>query len=127
MSAGGRSAEAAANSASGLSTLFKPPNLRNGEYTKRRMTVFRPGGCLAMNNYVKFGILIVAILGTLAWLAAGGSNDTKNYHQTTAARAPKGGGGEEKRPPRGWCNGPGGHDDGGAQRFSSSCPGKAPV
>ena len=26
-----------------------------------------------MNNYVKFGILILAILGTLGWLAIGGT------------------------------------------------------
>jgi cytochrome c-type biogenesis protein CcmE len=37
-----------------------------------------------MNNYVKFGILIVAILGTLAWLAVGGISDTKTYYKTVA-------------------------------------------
>lgn len=37
-----------------------------------------------MNNYLKFGILIVAILGTLAWLAVGGINETKTYYKTIA-------------------------------------------
>ena len=37
-----------------------------------------------MNNYVKFGLLIVAILGTLAWLAVGGISDTKTYYKTIA-------------------------------------------
>ena len=35
-----------------------------------------------MNNYLKFGLLIVAIVGTLAWLAAGGISDTKTYYKT---------------------------------------------
>lgn len=35
-----------------------------------------------MNNYLKFGLLIAAIIGTLAWLAAGGINDTKTYYKT---------------------------------------------
>jgi len=34
------------------------------------------------SNYWKFGILIVAILGALAWLAVGGINDTKTYYKT---------------------------------------------
>jgi cytochrome c-type biogenesis protein CcmE len=34
-----------------------------------------------MNNYFKFGILIVIILGTLAWLAVGGISDTKTYYK----------------------------------------------
>jgi cytochrome c-type biogenesis protein CcmE len=37
-----------------------------------------------MNNYVKFGLLIAAILGTLAWLAVGGISDTKTYYKTIA-------------------------------------------
>jgi cytochrome c-type biogenesis protein CcmE len=37
-----------------------------------------------MNNYLKFGLLIAAIIGTLAWLAAGGINDTKTYYKTIA-------------------------------------------
>ncbi len=34
-----------------------------------------------MKTYVKFGILVVAIVGTLAWLAAGGVNETKTYYK----------------------------------------------
>src|SRR5258708_17489674 len=37
-----------------------------------------------MNNYVKFGLLIVAILGALGWLAVGGISDTKTYYKTIA-------------------------------------------
>ena len=37
-----------------------------------------------MNNYVKFGILIAAILGVLSWLAVGGISDTKTYYKTIA-------------------------------------------
>jgi cytochrome c-type biogenesis protein CcmE len=37
-----------------------------------------------MKTYAKFGLLIVAILGTLAWLAAGGINETKTYYKTVS-------------------------------------------
>ena len=37
-----------------------------------------------MKTYAKFGLLIVAIIGTLAWLAAGGINETKTYYKTVA-------------------------------------------
>jgi cytochrome c-type biogenesis protein CcmE len=37
-----------------------------------------------MNNYVKFGLLIAAIIGTLAWLAVGGVNESKTYYKTIA-------------------------------------------
>ena len=37
-----------------------------------------------MNKQVKFGVLITAILGTLAWLAVGGVNDTSTYYKTVA-------------------------------------------
>ncbi len=37
-----------------------------------------------MKPYVKFGLLITVIIGTLAWLAAGGINDTKTYYKTVA-------------------------------------------
>jgi len=37
-----------------------------------------------MKNYVKFGLLITAVLGTLAWLAVGGISDTKTYYKTIA-------------------------------------------
>ena len=50
-----------------------------------------------MNNYVKFGILIVAILGTLAWLAAGGVNETKTYYKTIAELNQMGNSAQEKR------------------------------
>lgn len=50
-----------------------------------------------MNNYVKFGILIVAILGTLAWLAAGGISDTKTYYKTIAELNQMGDGAKDKR------------------------------
>lgn len=33
-----------------------------------------------MKPYAKFGLLVVAILGTLGWLAAGGINETKTYY-----------------------------------------------
>lgn len=37
-----------------------------------------------MNTYMKFGALIVIIVGTLAWLAVGGINQTKSYYKTVA-------------------------------------------
>lgn len=37
-----------------------------------------------MKNYLKFGALIVVILGALAWLAVGGISDTKTYYKTIA-------------------------------------------
>ncbi len=37
-----------------------------------------------MNTYVKFGLLIAVILGTLAWLAIGGISETKTYYMTIA-------------------------------------------
>jgi len=37
-----------------------------------------------MNTYVKFGLLMTAIIGTLVWLAAGGINETKTYYKTVA-------------------------------------------
>ena len=37
-----------------------------------------------MKNYVKFGLLITAVLGTLAWLAVGGISETKTYYKTIA-------------------------------------------
>ena len=35
-----------------------------------------------MKPYAKFAILVVAIVGVLGWLAAGGINDTKTYYKT---------------------------------------------
>jgi cytochrome c-type biogenesis protein CcmE len=34
-----------------------------------------------MKTYAKFAILVVAIVGTLAWLAAGGISETKTYYK----------------------------------------------
>src|SRR5438105_10382079 len=35
-----------------------------------------------MNTYVKFGILMILVIGSLIWLAAGGISDTKTYYKT---------------------------------------------
>ncbi|HYP13766.1 MAG TPA: cytochrome c maturation protein CcmE [Bryobacteraceae bacterium] len=35
-----------------------------------------------MKPYVKFTAVVVVIIGTLAWLAAGGINETKTYYKT---------------------------------------------
>lgn len=37
-----------------------------------------------MNTYAKFALLVVAIVGTLAWLAAGGIKESKTYYRTIA-------------------------------------------
>ena len=37
-----------------------------------------------MNTYTKFGALMAIIVGTLAWLAVGGVNDSKTYYNTVA-------------------------------------------
>jgi len=37
-----------------------------------------------VNKNVKFGLIIVAILGTLGWLAAGGINQTASYYKENA-------------------------------------------
>lgn len=37
-----------------------------------------------MKTYAKFALLVVAIVGTLAWLAVGGINETKTYYKTIA-------------------------------------------
>ena len=50
-----------------------------------------------MKNYVKFGLLIVAILGTLAWLAVGGISETKTYYKTVAELKQLGKDATEKR------------------------------
>jgi|SRR5581483_10587525 len=44
-----------------------------------------------MNKYLKFGLLITVILGTLAWLAVGGISDSKTYYMTISevANLPK--------------------------------------
>ncbi len=35
-----------------------------------------------MKPYMKFGILIAVVVGTLGWLAVGGVEDTKTYYKT---------------------------------------------
>lgn len=37
-----------------------------------------------MKTWAKFALLVVAIVGTLAWLAIGGINETKTYYKTIA-------------------------------------------
>ena len=50
-----------------------------------------------MNKYVKFGLPIAAILGTLGWLAAGGISDTKTYYKSIAELNQMGNQAQEKR------------------------------
>jgi cytochrome c-type biogenesis protein CcmE len=50
-----------------------------------------------MNTYLKFGLLIAAILGTLAWLAVGGISETKTYYKTIAELKDLGEQGKERR------------------------------
>lgn len=35
-----------------------------------------------MNTYVKFGAVVVVVIGVLAWLAMGGINESKTYYKT---------------------------------------------
>jgi cytochrome c-type biogenesis protein CcmE len=35
-----------------------------------------------VKTYVKFGVLVVAVIGILVWLAAGGVNEAKTYYKT---------------------------------------------
>ena len=37
-----------------------------------------------MHKNIKFGLIIVVILGTLGWLAAGGINQTASYYKEIA-------------------------------------------
>lgn len=50
-----------------------------------------------MKNYLKFGLLVVVILGTLAWLAVGGISETKTYYKTIAELKQMGNTAQEKR------------------------------
>jgi cytochrome c-type biogenesis protein CcmE len=43
-----------------------------------------------MKTYAKFGALVVAIIGTLTWLAASGINETKTYYKTVTELAAMG-------------------------------------
>ncbi len=37
-----------------------------------------------MNTYLKFGLLVTVIIGTLAWLASDGISETATYYKTVA-------------------------------------------
>jgi cytochrome c-type biogenesis protein CcmE len=50
-----------------------------------------------MNKYLKFGLPIAAILGTLGWLAAGGVSDSKTYYKSISELNQMGGQAQEKR------------------------------
>ena len=50
-----------------------------------------------MNKYVKFGLPIAAIVGTLGWLAAGGVSDSKTYYKTIAEVGQMGSQAQDKR------------------------------
>jgi cytochrome c-type biogenesis protein CcmE len=50
-----------------------------------------------MKTYVKFGALVVAIIGTLVWLAAGGISETKTYYKTISELGKMGSGAMGKR------------------------------
>jgi cytochrome c-type biogenesis protein CcmE len=43
-----------------------------------------------MKKYWKFAVLVVVIVGSLLWLAAGGINETKTYYKTVAELAKMG-------------------------------------
>jgi len=50
-----------------------------------------------MKTYLKFGILVVGIIGTLGWLAAGGVSETKTYYKTIAEVSQMGASAHDKR------------------------------
>jgi cytochrome c-type biogenesis protein CcmE len=50
-----------------------------------------------MKTYGKFAALIVVIVGTLVWLAAGGVNESKTYYKTVQEIRQMGDGAMEKR------------------------------
>lgn len=50
-----------------------------------------------MNTYLKFGILMALIVGSLVWLAVGGISDTKTYYKTIAELQQMGKSAEGKR------------------------------
>ena len=49
-----------------------------------------------MKPWMKFAVLVVAIIGTLTWLAAGGINETKTYYKTIAEVAAMGDAAKDK-------------------------------
>ena len=50
-----------------------------------------------MKTYVKFAALIVVIVGTLVWLAAGGINESKTYYATVQEVSQMGNGALDRR------------------------------
>jgi len=50
-----------------------------------------------MRSYGKFAALIVVLVGTLVWLAAGGISESKTYYKTIAEVQQMGPGGDGKR------------------------------
>src|SRR5260370_32119747 len=40
------------------------------------------GQAQSMNAYVKFGAVVVVVIGVLVWLAVGGNNESKSYFKT---------------------------------------------
>jgi cytochrome c-type biogenesis protein CcmE len=50
-----------------------------------------------MKTYLKFGFLIVAILGTLVWLSIGGITETSTYYKTIAELNQMGSSGKSHR------------------------------
>ena len=49
-----------------------------GDLLQLHIMEFPPG----MNTYLKFGLLMVLIVGALVWLGVGGVKDTKTYYKT---------------------------------------------
>jgi cytochrome c-type biogenesis protein CcmE len=50
-----------------------------------------------MKPWMKFAILVTAIIGTLTWLAAGGINETKTYYKTISEVSAMGARAQESR------------------------------
>ena len=50
-----------------------------------------------MKTYLKFGILMTVIIGSLVWLAVGGIRDTKTYYKTIPELAKMGSAAENHR------------------------------
>ena len=44
--------------------------------------ILKVSGASFMNTYVKFGAMVVVIIGVLAWLAMGGISESKTYYKT---------------------------------------------
>src|SRR5437870_13144279 len=59
-------------------TAPEPPN----GYNDHSAIMLR--GAISMSKNLKFGLIIVVILGTLGWLAAGGINQTASYYKEIA-------------------------------------------